>query len=179
MITRLTKRLRSFRKEEDGAIIALEFVIMAPLIFSFFFFGMEMGIYSVRQMLLDRGLEVTTREVRLNTGVQIDHDDLKQAICYNTGGLPDCNEVLRLEMLPMNPRDFAGLPSAADCSDISQPVTPVRGWTLGKQHELMILRACYKFDPMFPMTGLGYTFTKDGSGKVAMTTVSAFVQEPN
>ncbi|MEQ6248510.1 TadE family protein [Sulfitobacter sp. HNIBRBA3233] len=177
-MTRLKKRLRIFRKNEDGMIIALEFVIMAPLIFSFFFFGLEMGIYSVRQMLLDRGLEVTTRQVRLNTGMVFDHDDLKRAICQNAGNLPDCNTVLRLEMVSMDPRNFTGLPASPDCPDVSEPATPVRGWSLGQPHELMILRACYKFTPVFPMTGLGQDFRKDGGGKVAMTSISAFVQEP-
>ncbi len=179
MITRLKNRLSRFHKEDDGFIIALEFMIMAPLIFSAFFMGVEMGLYSIRQMLLDRGLEVTTREIRLNTNMQFDHDDLKRAICQNAGNLPDCMDVLRLEMVPMNPRTFAGLPAGADCVDTSQPVTPVRGWALGKQHDLMLLRACYKFSPIFPTTGLGASYRKDGDGKVAMTTISAFVQEPS
>lgn len=179
MITRLKNRLRRFRKEDDGAIIALEFMIMAPLIFSAFFMGVEMGLYSIRQMLLDRGLEVTTREVRLNTDMYFEHDDLKRAICQNAGNLPGCMDNLRLEMVPTNPRAFTGLPATVDCVDTSQPVTPVRGWALGKQHDLMILRACYKFKPIFPTTGLGASFSKDGNGEVAMSTISAFVQEPS
>jgi hypothetical protein len=82
-------------------------------------------------------------------------------------------------MVPVDPRNFVGLPDALDCVDTSQPVQPVRGFTLGEQHELMIMRVCYKFNPVFPSTGLGETFVKDGSGRVAMTSMSAFVQEPS
>jgi len=42
----------------------------------------------------------------------------------------------------------------------------------------MILRACAKFDPVFPTTGLGKHIDKDGAGQYALTSISAFVQEP-
>lgn len=42
----------------------------------------------------------------------------------------------------------------------------------------MLIRACLKFDPVFPSTGLGFQFAKDGSGQVIMSAKSAFVQEP-
>lgn len=179
MIIRITHRLKRFRKQEDGSAILMEFMILTPVLFGAFFMAMEMGMYSIRQMQLDRGLEVTTREVRLNTARDFTHDELKDTICINAGGLPNCSELLRLEMMPVDPRNYAGLPATLDCVDTSREVNPVRGFTLGEQHELMIMRVCYKFDPIFPTTGLGQAFVKDGSGQVAMTSTSAFVQEPS
>jgi len=82
-------------------------------------------------------------------------------------------------MISVDPRNFTGLPTIPDCVDTSRPATALRGWNLGQPHELMILRACYKFSPIFPTTGLGFAFAKDGSGRVAMTSTSAFVQEPS
>jgi len=150
MITRLKTRLQRFRKHETGSVILVEFMILVPVLFGSFFMAMELGMYSIRQMQLDRGLEVTTREVRLNTARQFTHDDLKESICINSGFLPNCSETLRLEMVPVDPRNFVGLPDALDCVDTSQPVQPVRGFTLGEQHELMIMRVCYKFNPCSP-----------------------------
>lgn len=178
MIMRLKNHLRRFRKEEVGAIFILEFMILAPLLFSAFFFGFDLSMHSIRQMLLDRGLEVTTREVRLNTSMQFSHDDLKRAICINTGGLDDCEENLKLEMISMNPRTFTGLPAMPDCVNVGQPVAPLRGWSLGKQHELMLLRACYLFKPVFGMASLGAAMNKDSEGRSKMVSISAFVQEP-
>lgn len=179
MITRIKNRLGQFRKKEDGSAILMEFVVMVPLLFGVFFMSIEMGVYSYRQVQLDRSLEVTTREIRLNTGTQFTHDTIKDLICENSGGLTDCASSLRLEMITVDPRQFAGLPATADCVDTSQTASPVRGWNLGDQHELMVLRACYRFSPVFPTTGLGFSLAKDGSGKAAMTTTSAFVQEPS
>ncbi len=178
MITHLKNRLNRFGKEESGATYTLEFVILFPLLFIAFMFGVELTTHANRQFQLDRGVEVTTRIVRLNTSTQYTHDDLKQAICDNSGGLSNCESALQLEMMPMNPRQFTGLPSMPDCADTSLPVNPVRGWSLGQQHELMLLRACYKFKPYVASFGLGKLLATDDNGNGTMVALSAFVQEP-
>ena len=43
---------------------------------------------------------------------------------------------------------------------------------------MMLLRACVKFKPMYPTTGLGFAWEKDGSGRARMVSMAAFVQEP-
>lgn len=178
MITRLKKRLARFRTEECGSTYTLEFAVMFPLILGTFAFGVELTSHSHRQFQLDHGLDVTTRAIRLNTSTQFSHDDLKAGICAASGGLADCEDRLRLEMTPVNPRNFAGLPSMPDCTNAPQPVTPVRGWSLGQQHELMLLRACYKYDPVFGSFGLGASLGTDDAGRGTMVSMSAFVQEP-
>lgn len=179
MITSLKNMLRRFRKDENGSAIMIEFVIFVPLIFSSFLMSVEMGIYSMRHMFLDRGLDITVRYVRLNTNTEITHSQLKDMICDYSGFLEDCDSTLRLEMAPLDPRQFAQFDQAADCIDVSEPVTDPRGFDLGREHQLMILRACVKFKPVFPSSGLGYAFTKDGSGRARMISTAAFVQEPN
>ena len=178
MISSLKNHLRRFRKSQDGGMLTLEFAILMPMLIYAFFFGIELSIYSIRQMQLDRGLEVTTREVRLNTGLQFEHDDLKRAICINSGGIEGCEENLMLEMAPVNLREFTGLPAMTECYDASAPVNPQRGWSLGQQHEVMLLRACYKFKPGFGFWGLGQKLQKDGEGLAMMASMSTFVQEP-
>lgn len=178
MIRRLANRLRRFRRDESGSVFTIEFVIMVPLIFSTLLMSVEMGIYTMRQMFLDRGMDLTVRYVRLHTDEEMTHDQLKEMVCRYSGFLPDCDSSLRLEMKPLNPRNFAAFDQSADCVDTSEEVKPVRGFSLGEEHELMVLRACVKFKPVFPLTGLGYAMDKDGSGKAKMIAVAAFVQEP-
>lgn len=179
MITPLKTFLRRFRRDENGGAILLEFVIFVPLIFTTFLMSVEMGIYSMRHMFLDRGLDMTVRYVRLNTNQNITHDQLKDMICDYSGFLEDCDSTLRLEMTPINPRQFEQFNQVADCVDLSQPVKDPRKFDLGQEHQLMIMRACVKFKPVFATTGLGYAFTKDGSGRARMISTAAFVQEPN
>lgn len=178
MNMRMKNYLRRFRKEEKGSVFLIEFMVMAPMLFFMFFFGFELSMHSIRQMQLDRGLEVTTREVRLNTAVDFTHDVLKQTICANAGGLENCNDNLRLEMVTRNARGFTPMPEHADCINSSEEVTPVRGWSLGKEHELMMMRACYRFVPMWGKFGLGAELDANGDGYAEMVSVSAFVQEP-
>ncbi|ABG32165.1 pilus assembly protein [Roseobacter denitrificans] len=171
--------LRRFRREEDGQI-AVEFVILVPLVFTIFMTAMELGIYSMRQMWLDRGLDIAVREVRLNTSSIPSHDALKQTICENAGFIPDCGNNLKLEMVRIDPRVFTPLDPIADCIDLSLPISSqdAPNYQSGNEHDLMVLRACVRFNPIFPTTGLGFQFARDNGRDAVMTAMSAFVQEP-
>lgn len=176
----LTHTLRRFRREEDGQMI-IEFALLIPILFTMFLTSVELGMWSMRQMFLDRGLDMTVRLVRLNTGTDYTHGDLKTMICDFAGFIEDCESNLKLEMNPVDMRGFTGFAGAADCSDASQPVTPSRTFVHGGDHQLMLLRACVKFKPVFPTSGLGHEMAKnaDGAGMYKMVSISAFVQEPS
>lgn len=177
MIRKATKFLRRFGRREDGQMV-VEFALAVPLLFTLFLTSVEMGIYAMRQNFLDRGLDMAVRNVRLNTGANYSHNDIKQMVCTFSGFLTDCDAALKLEMNPVNPRTFTGFGGAADCADVSKPVTPSRSFVHGAEHQLMLLRACYVFEPIFPSTGLGFALAKDGTGRAQMVSLSGFVQEP-
>ncbi len=178
MIQPVHKFLRRFRRDEDGAALLIEFAIFVPLLFSVFLMAIEMGIYSMRQMYLDCGLDIAVRYVRLNTNRTFTHNEIKQLICDNSGWLENCDETLRLEMTTVDPRAFTRFDPEVDCVDTSQPAKPVRGFTLGEANQMMMLRACVRFNPVYPTTGLGREFEKDGTGRAKMVSIAAFVQEP-
>lgn len=180
MIGWFTRALGNFRREEKGQMV-IEFALVVPLIFTIFLTSVEMGIYSMRQMFLDRGMDMAVRNVRLHTGANYSHAQVKTMICTYAGFIDNCDDQLQLEMRPVDLRTFQTLDWDPDCSDASQPVKPVRTFVSGAQHEMMLLRACYKFEPVFPTSGLGYEFAEksDGSGMAKMLSISAFVQEPS
>jgi len=181
MRPRLTKSFQNFSREENGNG-TIEFVIMIPLLFTIFLTSVELGIYSMRQMWLDRGLDIAMREIRLNTGDAPEHDELKTIVCNNAGFLPSCSSNLRLELVAVDPRNFTSLNAQVDCVDQSEPVETrdEPNYITGVEHDLMLVRACLTFNPIFPTTGLGFHFTEngDGAGQFAMSAMSAFVQEP-
>ena len=177
MIARLTSRLKRLRRDQRGSA-SVEFVLVAPFLIGFIVFAVELGMLSLRAAMLERGLDIAVREVRLGTGTAPDHDAIKQIICDNASVIADCDTKLRLEMIPTDLRNFATLDTTPDCSDASEPSKPVRNFIPGGQNQLMLLRACLKYSPMFPDQMLGDALVKDSSGDVALTTVSAFVQEP-
>ena len=178
MIRFVMKGLRKFRKDEGGFMV-VEFALAIPLIFTMFMTSVELGIYTTRQMFLDRGMDMTIRQVRLNTAKKYTHAQLKDKICTFSGFLPDCSNSLRLEMRPVNLRAYAALPDAITCVDKSEDVQPVHQFVNGGANGLMVLRACIKITPVFPNIGLGSQMEVDGNGDMALYSVSAFVNEPS
>ena len=57
-------------------------------------------------------------------------------------------------------------------------VTPQRSFVHGKQHETMLLRACYRYKPISPTSYLAGSLEKDTQGYTALVSTSAFVHEP-
>ena len=181
MITRLKNRLNKFRREESGGMYTVEFAVMLPVLCATLAYGVELTTHANRQFQLERGLEVTTRVIRLNTGAEMTHADLLESICTYAGGLDNCTQNMRLEMQSVVTREFAGLPANPDCTNAPLEVTPVRGWTLGEQHELMLLRACYQYTPFLSTLSSGlksFIGASDVSSTGYMVAMSAFVQEP-
>lgn len=179
MIPRVSKFIQRFRKDECGSAPLIEFALFLPVIFFAFLMAVEMGIYQMRQVQLDRGVASAVRAVRLSTNVAFTHDDVKTIICDNTAWLEDCEDSVKLEMITIDPAAFAGFAPGVDCIDsASADAQPPRGFTLGVENQWMMIRACYRFTPVFPTSGLGRSMEKDGGGKGRMTSTAAFVQEP-
>lgn len=179
MMHRRKGLLRRFRKSENGSA-TIEFVITFPVFLVLLLSGIELGIVSVNHVMLERAVDMTVRDIRLGTGDAPEHDEIKDIICERAGFIKDCSSNLRLEMIQVDPRAWVAIRTEADCTDASEPVSPVRSFVQGQENELMILRACAKISPVFPTSGLGKSLadTGDGGGQYALVAMSAFVQEP-
>lgn len=177
MIQTLTKQLRRFRAREDGNM-PVEFAIWFPFFLTLLLASIELGIVTVRSTTFERALDLTVREIRVGTGTAPQHSEIKTSICDNIALIPNCEENLRLEMIQRDLRAWTSIPTATDCTDQALAVTPVREFSNGLDNELMVLRACLKFSPMFPTTSLGSAMVKDNNGDAGLIATSAFVQEP-
>ncbi len=178
MITGMNKFLQRFRREESGNM-TVEFALAIPLVFGIFLSTTEMGIYTMRQMFLDRGVDMAVRNVRLNTGQNLSHADLRDQVCNFAGFLADCENELTLTLTPIEVDTYAG-PSGqpSDCNNTYPVVSPLRQFTHGSEHQMVLIVACYSFDPIFPSTGLGYALDQE-QGLSLMYGFSGFVQEPS
>jgi len=181
MISRAKTALARFLGDET-ATATVEFAILFPAFVTLLLSSVELGMYTMRHTMLERGLDMAVRDVRLGTGSMSDdqagHDELKTAICGYAGFIPDCENNLKLEMLPLDLRTALTFPNDFDCVDRSEDLNPVRSFTNGAENELMLLQACVQFDPIFPTSGLGSDLSVDSSGMASMFATSAFVQEP-
>lgn len=178
MIRKFKTALRRLVRDESGSA-SVEFVLIFPVYLSFILMSIELGFVTMRHTLLERGLDIAVREVRLGTGTVPQHDDIKDIVCENAVMVLNCQEKLRLEMRPANLFALTTLDTTADCTDKAEPAKPVRAFVPGVANQLMLMRACYKYEPFFPDEFLGSALEKDGSGEAAIITMTAFVQEPN
>lgn len=169
--------LKRWLGDETGAVVA-DFAIMLPVFIMFMLSSAEMGLMAFRQTMLERGLDMAVRDLRLGLIESPDHTKVKDRICTYAGFLPDCGNSIRLEMQPVNLRSYTMLPAKAECVDKSEPINPVYNFTPGGANQLMVMRACIKIAPVFPTMGLGEQVAKDGNGDMSLFSVTAFVNEP-
>ncbi len=180
----LGRRLRAGAREDGNA--SVEFALLFPLFLTLFISSIESGLMSLRYVMLDRSVDLAVRELRLGLAIEFSsmsateaHDELKTRICSNTLMIPDCGNVLFLELISVNP-DAWNIPSPnTQCVDRTEEINPTLNFNPGAANEMMIVRACAVVDPLVPDFGLGARFMKDASGGVALIASSAFVNEPD
>ena len=134
---------------------------------------------NIRAVMLERATDLVVREIRLNSGSQIDYDDVLAEICDLTLVIRDCDAVVKIEMIPVDQSNWTTLPAQVDCIKRDEEIQPVVQFVNGQQNELMLVRVCAVLDPLFPTLGIGRTMPKDSSGGYIVTASSAFVNEPN
>lgn len=176
MIRRLIGKVVRFKRREDGAV-TIEFVIIFPVFMFFILSAMEYSLVTMQQAMLEHSVDRTVRDIRLGTGTNPTHDEIKASICEKAAVIRDCDSNLQLEMIIQDAFVGVNLPVEVDCTDNSEEVKPVREFSNGAANELMILRACAKLDPVFPTSAMGRTLV-DETGQIAITSTTAFVQEP-
>lgn len=170
--------LRVFRREETASA-TLEFALMLPLMMILFFSTIELGILLTRRVMLERGVDLAVRQVRIGAMDPVTHEDLVDAICTGAGIIPDCRNQLKLEMVRREVRSWHGFDQGADCIDrADDEPQPPRSFEPGMQNELIVLRACSLFDPFFPTTGLGASLPRQSGGAYAIVSMTSYVVEP-
>jgi len=175
--------LESFVKDEKGTA-ALEFVLVFPVFFGFFLMTYEAGIISSRHVMLERGVDVAVREVRIGIIPDPTRDNLRSRICTVAGILPDCERQLEIELVQRDPRAWVALDPEIQCVDRGDldavPVDMIDGTA---NNELMFMRACIRIDPFLPSSALGKAIVAANDnaradGSYALVATGAFVVEP-
>ena len=171
--------LRAIRRffRDKGGNATVEFAIIAPIYLAAVLSVFEAGWLMTKNMMLERGLDQTIRDIRLGTSGLTSHDEFKDSICTYSRILKDCADTMVLEVTPI--LSAADIPSAnAVCTDRTTPAPPSVGFNLGQRSDIMYVRACVIVDPLMPGLGLGLQLPKDNSGGFQMIAFSAFVNEP-
>ncbi|MHC0054906.1 TadE/TadG family type IV pilus assembly protein [Actibacterium sp. D379-3] len=175
---RLGRRLRRLLRREDGTA-TVEFVIMVPIFMLLFVSNFEVSMIMIRQMMLDRGLDLAMRELRLGTWPNPTTAILKQEICSHTAGLiSDCENQMMLELIPVPAASWTLPGPNATCKDRSADLEPATTFDAGAQNQLMVVRACVLIDPFFPGTELALMLERNPGDGMPLAATSGFVNEP-
>jgi hypothetical protein len=173
----LSRLLRRARRDEGNATI--EFVILFPMFVFLLVSAVELGFITMRHTMLDRAVDLTVRDIRLGTGSAPQYEQIRDTICARAPVIPNCQSNVKLEMIRMDLRNWQAPPADYDCVDHAEEVQPVRTFTNGMENEMILLRICAMFQPIFPLSGLGRDLKESSvNGYKAMVTATAFVQEP-
>lgn len=175
MIRRALSRL--FRREDGTATI--EFVLVVPVVISIFMASVEAGFYMTKHVMMERGLDLVMRDVRLGNLGTFGDNKLRKLICAATPVIEDCENSLLVEMRPISTNSFSMPDKAAPCINRNETTKAEDRVEPGGSHEIMLIRICSIQDPIFPSTGIGLRLraVKYGGG-YQMVAASIFVNEP-
>ena len=167
---------RAWCRDEGSSTV--EFAIVVPLFLALFLAGVEAGIVMTRHAMLERGLDLAMRQLRLGRVTPVNVETLRAAVCSQTVMIPDCQGNLLVELRRL-PNQNPVLPAdTAPCVNRAEETIPAVQLTPGVEHDLMLVRVCLIYDPLFPTSGWGLGLPVDASGGFRMTAASAYVNEP-
>ena len=168
-----------FIRSERGTA-SLEFVILFPLYMFILLAAIEVGIYMTRHVMLDRGVDLAVRELRIGTENPPTFEEFKTMICDNTFIIQDCEDVVQVQLTPVNMTTWAGIDGPALCRDVSSTIDPFdqTEYSVGTNNELMMIQVCALLKPILPTTYIGLGMSYVDGQNYAMVITTAFVNEP-
>lgn len=177
MTGRLRRALAAFQRE-DGTV-AMEFVLVIPLLMAVFMASFESGLLMVRAIMLEQSVDMTMRELRLGHYPLVTHATLKAEICSRTVIFPNCDSQIMIEMRRVSTATWVLPRAPITCVDHEEVIQPVTALQIGQQNDMMVVRVCIAQDAMFPGTGIALDMHLDSRGAYGLVTTTAFVTEPS
>jgi hypothetical protein len=182
MINRILKPLAWLKSRfirEDGAV-TIEFLVMFPAALLIMFVAGESAAVSIRKTNLDRALEMTIREVRLGIVKNPTAASLRSTICQRMNNPNNCSNDLTLEMNVVNTLTTnMPVPSlTATCVNRSAAINTQPNFNAGAANQLVLVRACYVIDVMFPTSVASATVADSIGTEHRLISTTAFVNEP-
>jgi Flp pilus assembly protein TadG len=168
---------RALRSEDGSATV--EFVILFPIIFGIFLTSVDFSIQMLRQVFLDRAVDLAIRDIRLGR-VQADGlEQLKQTVCSNAALTPNCMDTVTVELRPVTAQQLAAIDPQTRCIDRAANITPLLTFTPGSgAQELMMLRACTVSNPFIVANGFLLGSPRGPNDDFMSVSIGVFVNEP-
>jgi Flp pilus assembly protein TadG len=96
-LSRIRRRASRLGRDESG-FSTVEFVIIFPLFLAIFLASFESGYMMLRNVMLERSVDLAVRELRLGDPNPPTDVEFRQQICENTYFVSDCNNRVMVEL---------------------------------------------------------------------------------
>jgi hypothetical protein len=167
-----------FLRHDIGSA-SVEFVLAVPVVLAILFSSIDFGAVMLRQVFLDRAVDMAAREVRLGQISVGGFNTFRNRICARTILIPNCTANISIEMRPVDTDTWAGLNTPAQCVNRTDDISPMLDFNPGAgRQELMLIRVCIAADPFIRLTGLVLGMSQDESGIYNIVSRAAWVNEP-
>lgn len=181
MLTFVRKSVRFGRREDGSATI--EFVFLFPMFMFLFLMGFESGLYMIRNVMLERAVDISVRDIRLGNGRVPQFSALKANICDDVLVIPNCEDSIHIYMteIPITPGAVASNTGDFRCLNrySEDPQFDESDYNVGATNTMMLVQVCASVHPYFPSTGVGLGLRRDAlGGDYAIVASTAFVNEP-
>ena len=181
MMARLRNRLRRAFRREDGSA-SIEFVILFPLFVTVLISSVESGMILTRQVMLERALDISVRDLRLGrvvpSGDLLSREDIRDLICGNSPMIADCQNTLLIELRQLDTTTWTGIDGDMTCVERGANVLPATTFNPGVENNLMLVRGCALVNPIFPTSGFALNLPRNVNGDFALLAQTIFVNEP-
>lgn len=156
-------------------------MILFPLFVGMLLMSIETGLYMMRQVMLDRSVDLAVRELRLGSETPPTFEEFKSSICDNAFMIAQCEDTIQVELKPVSFATWEGINGEAKCRDVTQDIDPYdqTEYTNGSGNELMMVQVCGVYKPVFPTTSLGLGMQYMPNDMYAIVSKTAFVNEPS
>ncbi|MEM8791992.1 MAG: TadE/TadG family type IV pilus assembly protein [Pseudomonadota bacterium] len=177
----LRDRIQQFVDCERGGP-SVEFVVLVlPLMYLIFSIA-ELGVFMMRSVMLERGVDMAMREVRLGTLApgedETEIDLVRRNICENAFLLTGCEDRILIEVAPLTSAANFGSGNAKCVNTADPDISPQDQFTPPGREQITFVRVCLVSEPFFPGVGLGSKMTWLSTGDYAIIAQSAFMNEP-
>jgi len=177
---RLLSKLRSLRRDENGAT-AVEFAIVATPFMMFILGLIGCAFYFFIMSSIEKGMDQASRLVRTGQAVtqKLTVNQFRQSICTGAGPWINCNNLQiyaqAANSWSSNIQPYTCLGNTANLSQLMKPTDLIAIYT-GTASQIVIVTTCYKWDFTAKLPLFKFGNAPDGS--MMMQTSTAFRSEP-
>jgi len=162
------RRISAFRRDERGAT-AVEFALVAPILFFALLSLVEIGMLGMISSGLDNAVVSTARRIRTGQAIAATSaNDFKSQICARLGGnISSC-----MGRLTISVQKF---PKFYDANQVAN-APPANQFDPGGPGDIVLIKADYRWPLMTPF--LATAFDRAGPFEVTVASRAAFKNEP-